>query len=850
VYLAVRAPRKAAAPQPAELGRLEALWREEGPDAAIAEIERLLPERDEEFLCAALRRIADEASPLGAFAVLHSLTHEAEKVRRYAQKAITVIGWPQLTDEIKRIAGSSDPTRIDVALNGLNALAAHADPLAVLEALVDVRMPPAQQQRAIEIANNKRLRLREQDVAALFREMKSRYRIVKALGQGTVTSFYLAKHERLQSDVVVRVLQARYADDLDVRSRFLEVCSWSAGFRAGSVMRTIDLEVQSERKMYYAVRDYVDGLTLRDILAAGDRFALDKSLRVLRKLTEALEDVHQSKSDRGHAGVKPSNVYVTRDQRIVLGDPAVLPSTQFHLGTRVAYDAQYMAPEAVTGQAGPAADLYSLGCVAYQLLTGKPPFVGNSYMDVLFQHANKLPAKPSEHGSVGGERVDRFVLRLLEKDPAKRFASATEVLEALDLLNSPTPDNPGSPMPPAVKRPEPNAVVEPSTVEPKDCTLSIVDVRRFDQIDAQKSGVDLGNPANYTVAPQPSESDTSSPRRFAPGERIGHYVIQRQIGSGGMGQVFLAIDERLGRQVAIKFLLQVGPMQIARLKQEAKATAHLHHPSICTIYDVQFHDDISYIVMPYIEGKTLSTILKSGPLPISEAIRIVVEICSAMSVAHEAGIIHRDLKPANIILQPNGVPMVMDFGAARQSDDEEGSRLTQDGQILGTLAYMPPEQLNGVMTQISARSDVYALGVTLYEMIARLPFDGKPALIIMKILKGETTPPSRWRAEIGRDLDAICLKAIQRRTTDRYASMEEFAQDLKSYLDGRPVFAALQPARNSDLPSLSSAASQLSPKRDDPNSKPSPTFDGPNPNRPATRTWLQRIASLWRGNSK
>jgi serine/threonine protein kinase/tetratricopeptide (TPR) repeat protein len=303
------------------------------------------------------------------------------------------------------------------------------------------------------------------------------------------------------------------------------------------------------------------------------------------------------------------------------------------------------------------------------------------------------------------------------------------------------------------------------------------------------------------VPDRPRESQSASmsaslPRGMVMGEirgDFGRYKIVRRLGRGGMGTVFLALDTQLDRQVALKVPNfnedSNGPALIpARFRQEARAAAGLSHPGICAVYDVGSVEGVHYITMAYVEGSALSQRLKGNkPLPVEEAVSLVRRIAGALAYAHGTGVIHRDLKPANIMMTPAGDPVVMDFGLARRSD-EQGTRLTADGEVIGTMAYMPPEQLSGDLTRIGPHSDVYSLGCILYETLTgRLPFDGPPATLIMKLLREAPRPLGELQPHlVGSPLDAVIQKAMAKKVSDRYQSMAEFDAGLAAAVGDRP----------------------------------------------------------------
>jgi serine/threonine-protein kinase len=267
------------------------------------------------------------------------------------------------------------------------------------------------------------------------------------------------------------------------------------------------------------------------------------------------------------------------------------------------------------------------------------------------------------------------------------------------------------------------------------------------------------------------------PRPFGP------YRLLSVLGRGGMGTVYLADDPRLGRQVALKvphFDLARSPESIARFRREARAAARARHSNLVPIYEVGEVDGIDYLTMPYITGEPLSARLaREGPLPPAEAVRLAVRIADAMETVHRAGVVHRDLKPANVMLDEHSEPAVTDFGLARPVGPAD-ARMTASGTVLGTPAYLAPEQVGCRPEDMGPRCDVYSLGVILYEMLTgRVPFQGAPGEVLVRVMSESPPKPSSLRPGLDPRLEAICLKAMSRRAEDRFASMTQFADALR-----------------------------------------------------------------------
>ena len=270
---------------------------------------------------------------------------------------------------------------------------------------------------------------------------------------------------------------------------------------------------------------------------------------------------------------------------------------------------------------------------------------------------------------------------------------------------------------------------------------------------------------------------------------FGRYQLEKTLGEGAMGAVYLAHDKQLDRKVALKvpkFSKGVNQKVIKRFYQEAKSAATLDHPNICSVYDVGEIDGVHYISMAYVKGQSLSDFVNSDDPPSQRSIvRVVRKIALALAEAHSQGVIHRDLKPANIMLDQRKEPIVMDFGLARQIEKNDDARLTQDGTILGSPAYMSPEQLEGKPDKIGPSCDVYGLGVLFYELLTgELPFQGSGS--VMSVIGEVFSKPPPNAVELRSDLDSqlakFCMKAMAKKSSDRFSSMTEFAKELTAYL--------------------------------------------------------------------
>lgn len=274
-------------------------------------------------------------------------------------------------------------------------------------------------------------------------------------------------------------------------------------------------------------------------------------------------------------------------------------------------------------------------------------------------------------------------------------------------------------------------------------------------------------------------------------KRLGRYELLDTVGRGGFGSVYRSLDTQLQRVVAVKiprssqFATQDDEDRFVR---EAKNVAQLDHPCIVRVFDVGREDDIPYIVSEFVEGKTLAEELKNRRFSFRDAATLVIHVGEALEHAHQNGIVHRDMKPSNIMLDAAGMPRVLDFGMAKR--DAADLTLTLDGTVLGTPAYMSPEQASGGGHTIDGSSDQYSLGVILYQLLTgKLPFEGNIRELLKQVQYEDPRPPRRLNDRIPIDLETICLKTLAKEPARRYPSVQSLVDDLKRYVAGKPIQA-------------------------------------------------------------
>jgi serine/threonine-protein kinase len=328
----------------------------------------------------------------------------------------------------------------------------------------------------------------------------------------------------------------------------------------------------------------------------------------------------------------------------------------------------------------------------------------------------------------------------------------------------------------------------------------------------------------------------------------GRYRVVRKLGSGGMADVYLAEDEELGRRVAIKILNDRHANDdqfVERFRREAKNAAGLSHPNIVSIYDRGEAEGTYYIAMEFLDGRSLKELLIArGPMAIDDAVAYTRQILNALRFAHKKGVVHRDIKPHNVMADPDGRLKVTDFGIARAG----ASQMTEAGAIVGTAQYLSPEQARGAA--VDQRSDVYAVGVVLYEMLTgHVPFTGDtPVEIAMKHLSDPPRPPSTIRPDVSPDLDMIVLRALAKNPDDRFQTAEEMDAELARVAGGRSVTTETADAATAVLSgaTLATAPTAIAPPRRPPTARRTSTYryEEPPPRRRPFWPWLLALLLL------
>jgi eukaryotic-like serine/threonine-protein kinase len=648
----------------------------------------------------------------------------------------------------------------------------------------------------------------------------SHYRILERLGGGGMGVVYKGWDLRLERFAAVKFLSPHRSGSEDFKRRFAREARTASRLEHPNICTVFETDETDDGRLFIAMA-FCEGESLKRKIERGP-LPLPQALGIATQVASGLAAAH----DKGvvHRDIKPGNVMVAEDGRVKivdfgiahLADETRLTRTGDVMGTTA-----YISPEQfLSAETDHRADLWSLGVVLYEMLTGRLPWINGDEQE-LINAIVKRPARSISTLRPGvPQELERVVARALAKRPADRYQRAAELqadlLAISELVAETALSGPyeqtlvEAPQPPRERRPISPPLADPSGAaaapaprpvsgEPAEAgtgsrtplapqapqTSPAPPPPPIDR-ERQVSGNFDAGARSAAEAPDVLGSPGSSAFERRPtggmtGRVISHYRILGPLGGGGMGVVYKAQDLSLERVVALKFLppeLSRDPDAKTRFLQEARAASTLDHPNICTIHEVGETDEGQlYLAMACYDGETLKQRLQRGALPIDEALETAQQIARGLVKAHRSGIVHRDIKPANLMITADEIVKILDFGIAKLAG---AAGLTRIGSSLGTPGYMSPEQARG--EEVDHRTDVWSLGAVLYEMVAgRRPFRGDhDQAVLYALFNQEPDPVEQLRPDAPPELVRIIGRMLSKDPDRRYLTAAEALADLRA----------------------------------------------------------------------
>jgi serine/threonine protein kinase len=596
-------------------------------------------------------------------------------------------------------------------------------------------------------------------------------RLIGRVGSGAVGVVYLANHLRLDRPVAVKLLAKGLESQEEIRERFLLEGKILAQLEHPNIVRIYDLG--EEHQQLFLVLQFIDGETLEYRLRKRGKLSEEEAVPLFLKLLSGLSHVHQN--GLVHRDLKPQNIMLGQNQEVFLMDFSVaqfssLPFRLTQNGT-ILGTPYFMAPEQIEGKSGDKQmDLYALGMSLYVSLTGEHPFLARTLMETMRLQVHE-EAPPPEGVS---PELSEIICHLIRRLPEERPKSCESVIERLSswLAN--------------IRRVQ-TALLPLSPLEEMASTEEFKISKNLEQAFSEE---------DYSSYIHQHAGSLKLVEKLRSQSTLGNYRLEQELGQGQWGVVYQVRHLQTNEVFAMKVLTRETDAQgLERFHQEIEASSKLSHPHIVQFKESGSEKGFHFFVMEYIDGIPLSKKISEHQLSIRESLILIRDCLKGLHYAHSQGVLHRDIKPDNILINSHGIPKLADFGIARNlTQSPDRLRLTQEGTILGTPAYMPMEQVMGLTEQMDYTSDLYSVSACLYEMLTyRHPFEANNIQqLFYRICHHDPIPPRHWNKEVHQDLETILLKGLSREKAWRFQSAEEFVAEIERFLNGLPILARPQ----------------------------------------------------------
>ncbi len=559
--------------------------------------------------------------------------------------------------------------------------------------------------------------------------LASRYEIQATLGEGGMGAVYRARDRELDRLVALKVIRSELANHGEILRRFKQELILARQVTHKNVVRIFDLGVTDGLK--FITMEYVDGRDLKSMLVKGGKMEPGAAVKIIRQVLLGLQAAHHE--GVVHRDLKPQNIMVDASGRVYLMDFGIARSMEAAGMTRTGAlmgTPDYMSPEQAMGEKVDArSDLFSVGVILYEMLTGAQPYESGTVMGTLIKRTKEKATPVRELDPAVPQYLSDIVGRCLEINLDRRYQDAGEIVQDLDSST------------------------------------------------ASKSG-------SSRLAELQSGGTSGMRGLLTPGSDFGpRYRIEALLGEGGMGKVYKAFDRDLDRTVALKLVrpeLAADPVSMDRLKQELLLASRVSQKNILRIHDLGDVEGVKFISMAFVDGEDLhQLILREGKLELDRALGLAKQLCKALDAAHAEEVVHRDLKPQNVLVDAAGNAYVSDFGLAKSL--EAGAALvTRAGEIMGTPRYMSPEQAES--KPVDHRTDLYALGLIIYEMVTGdLPFRSDTVLQAMyQRVTQAPKNPKLLNPDLPEELVSVIMRCLEKEPENRYQHAREILADLES----------------------------------------------------------------------